>query len=272
MTLGFKRGRGNFAALMRILIPTLSSLILLTASACVREVRPPPAQDLTLAGLTAPARDWSGVKVCNVPAATRAEDLTAAAELLERWLEVVTLNPEQWTSVHQQALEGGQRELPAYLDSLKALRDGQATCPGDEALRDVTARVARLEVETRTRLDNATRVVDDLRMAAEVADWTAAQEKAEEEARGAWCPTGDDLPSSPEVYYAREDSKAVESWYFCDGTRVVRYPGEDAVVKAPEETQRRRRPRDIVYLRAIGNFPSSEVKRAPNREAARSEE
>ncbi|HLT31798.1 MAG TPA: hypothetical protein VK013_17305, partial [Myxococcaceae bacterium] len=202
-------------------------------------------------------------------AETRTEDLTAAAALLERWLEVVTLDPEQWTSVHQQALEGGQRELPGYLDSLKALREGQTTCPGDEALREVTARVTRLEVETRTRLDNAARVVDDLRMAAAVADWNAAQVKAEEEAREAWCPTGDDLPSSPEVYYAREDSKAVETWYFCDGTRVVRYPGEDAVVKAPEEQQRRRRPRDIVYLRAIGNFPDSEVKRAPNREAAR---
>src|SRR5690606_10798518 len=133
----------------------------------------------TLAGRTAPARDWSGVKICNVPAQTRAEDLTAGAELLEAWLASATLDAETWTSEQQQTLEAGQRELPTYLDSLNALRDGQATCPGDEALREVTARVTRLEVETRTRLDSAARVADDLRMAAAVAEWDAAQVIAE---------------------------------------------------------------------------------------------
>lgn len=249
---------------MRQIIPTLTSLLLF--SACVHSVRPPPATELSLAGRTAPARNWADVKTCQVPAEDRKGDMVAAAELLDAWLAETQMKLEDWTSAKQKTLVAGQRELPAYLDNLKLLRDGMATCPGDEELRAATARVAASELEARTRLDVAAREGDRFRVAAEVAAWTVEQEKMEEEARSSWCPT-DSLPKTPEVYYAREDGEGMQSWYFCDGTRVIRYPGEDRQVKAPEEDEerRRRRPRDRVYLSAASNFPDSEIQRAPNR-------
>jgi len=249
---------------MRQILLSLTSLLLL--SACVREVRPPPATDLTLAGRTAPARNWADVKICQVPAESRQADLVAAGELLEAWLAGTQMKLEDWTTAKQKELEAGQRELPAYLDNLKLLRDGQVTCPGDETLRAATARVAAAELEARTRLDLAAREGERFREAAEVAEWTVAQEEAEAEARSSWCPT-DSLPKTPEVYYAREDGDGMQAWYFCDGTRVVRYPGEDRQVKAPEEeaSSRRRRPADRVYLSAAAGFPDSEIQRAPNR-------
>lgn len=249
---------------MRQLLLSLTSLLLL--SACAREVRPPPATDLTLAGRTAPARNWADVKICQVPAAEREADLVAAGELIETWLAETQMKLEEWTTAKHKTLEAGQRELPAYLDNLKLLRDGQATCPGEESLRAATAKVAAAELEARTRLDVAAREGDRFREAAEVTEWTQAQDQAEEEARSSWCPT-DSLPKTPEVYYAREDGDGLQAWYFCDGTRVIRYPGEDRQVKAPEEetNKRRRRPADRLYLSAAANFPDSEIQRAPNR-------
>lgn len=250
---------------MRLLIPCSLSLALL--GGCMRQVIPPPSRDVTLAGHTAPVRDWSAVAVCDVNAQAREDELVAAAALLNAWRKELPLEPETWTPEQQKLLVEGQRELPALLEGLETLGAAQEACPGDLALMQARAAAIQASKEVRVHLDEARQMGAILEEAAAIAAWQKAQAAVEEEAHTSWCPT-DGVPKTPEVYYAREDAAGKQEWFFCDGTRVVRHSGENPQVVPPQETERSRRPADRLYLAAIGRFPDEEVQRAPVRRSA----
>jgi hypothetical protein len=245
--------------------PVLLLVAALLPGCALRAARPPPARDVTLAGHTAPLRDWQGARVCGTDPRALSADFQATSALLGAWLEATSAGPEgHWDAAHLSLLEQGPTLLPPLLEATAHVQEALQACPGDEALESEGRRVAEFLRQARRRLAEAPTLLTRVRQQQALESWRAAQPRAVQEAKSSWCPPRPPPGAPPEAFYAAQDETGLTLWYFCDGTRVSQPPGaRPEVLPAASGRRGARRPAARAYLQATERFPSEEVQRAP---------
>lgn len=249
-------------------VPSLFAALLLVG--CVRLASPPPEQWFALGDLRAPLRDYpaAGASPCETDPMAMVADLEQMNALLFEFLQR-TAPAQLATDRNGLLLVLAQRELPDALDRYSILASTVGGCghpPGYRA--DTTsARALELVAQSRTRLEEAPRLLTAAKQQRAAEAWRVSEARARESERATWCPPD---AKTADVFYAWESPVGAIEWYFCDGARVVSEAGETWHVPAPPEVHTRATPAPAGYLKAAKKYPASEIRRPPSEARASS--
>lgn len=246
-------------------------LVAAVVTGCARNVKPPAAEDYSLAGLSAPVRDYSAVKVCNVKRAILAEELFAFNALLEKWLDQTSADASgMWSDEQLALLEEGSRTLPPVLATQQATIDALSPCKPDRKydVSEIIARGVQLIPMARNRVETGPKVVAEVRRRKVVDAWRTKELATQETERTNWCPPT--VRGMPDVFYAWQDETGKLEWLFCDGSKVVAEPNaEPQHVGGPGyDAKKRGANKPDAFVKAAQKFPDSEIRRPPSAEAA----
>jgi len=247
-------------------------LIALAVSGCVREFRPPGAEELSLGTKVATYRTYAPGTLCfagrDYQPVLKGE-LTAMNELLTAFLEGTSSGPEgAWSPESVDLLDRAQTSLlpalDAYEDTLTQVKD----CLFEHrfGFPDLARRGLEHVRLARQRVEEAGTLLPQIRAKAELAKWKEQQAKERESEQSNWCPPKP--RPAPDVYFALEDENGLTEWLFCDGTRVVGAPGKLPELQPPREGKVPSKVVQQMYLRAAAKYPASQIRRAPKPTAA----
>jgi hypothetical protein len=244
-------------------------LIALAVSGCVREFRPPAAEELSLGTKVATYRTYSPGTLCfagrDYQPVLKGE-LTAMNDLLDAFLQGTSSGPDGvWASEHVAMLDHAQAELLPALDAYEATLNQVKDCLFEHRYEfpELARRGLEYVRQSRQRVEGAATLLPQLRAKAELQKWKEQQAKDQESEHSNWCPPKPKPGPQPDVYFALEDETGHTEWLFCDGTRVVGQPGKAPEYVAPKEGRPASKGFQGTYLRNAAKYPGSQIRRAP---------
>lgn len=206
--------------------PVRLALPLALTLACAAPRPPPPLHAHVIGPHRVELRDYRSGAPCTAEPRWLLDELRGPLSLVRTFLRTAgTPVDGEWTDQGRAFLAQAHRELPPLLEILEATLEATRRCSfGDEpAFRD-------LRKEGRARTDAARRVLpvvpdllDHLEARQTRARWKAMQWERQADARHR-CPRPSLVP-----YYAVRGCAGATEWFFCDGTRVTREPGQGPV-------------------------------------------
>jgi hypothetical protein len=242
-------------------------LIALAVSGCVREFRPPAAEELSLGSKVANFRHYASGTLCfagrDYQPVLKGE-LTSMNELLEAFLQGTSSGPEGvWATEHVEMLDRAQTGLLPALDAYELTLNQVKDCLFEHRYEFPETARRGLEYirQSRQRVASAATLLPQLRAKAELGRWKEQQAKEQESEHSNWCPPKP--RPAPDVYFALESETGHTEWLFCDGTKVVGQPGKAPEYVAPKEGKPASKGVQGTYLRAAAKYPPSQIRRAP---------
>lgn len=242
---------------MHVRLWICSGLLLLQVAGCAaKKVPPPPLRTVTLGGMKADYRDYSRADVCSQDAASLERELDSQRVMLAEFLGQTSAGFDgMWGDEHLQLLEQGTKELPPMLNSTEKVSETLPNCPGVSV--PSAPGVGELVRQAKRRLEEAHQLLPYVRAKKEVARWKDEQPKTAEQQKAERCAK---KAKTPVVYYAAEDERGDQAFYFCDGTKVQRTVGGGTSAQ-PDKPNKKINV--AAYEALLPQVPPGEIHRAP---------
>ena len=226
--------------------------------------RPPPrAERLDFNGVRAAWRPFNDGAICDAEPRFLLDELLSVNELLKRFLRDTEGDAAApWPDAQVALVDEGRRTLPPVMATHERNLRLVAACEfsGRAGYPVVRERGAELLADVKGRLEEAPRVIAEVRRRRALEAWTQQRLSSQDAARRG-CPA---RGGATTLYFAWRDERGVTSYYFCDGATVTSGGSEGPRFEpAPAELGRGRRPTEKQYHLAVERFPREAILAPP---------